>query len=382
MFSWRQTALLLLLLVLCAQFALVVLAGTPGSNVYSDSARAFFNALKTGNYSVLEPHLSILMKAFFPPSALNKLRSQLSVYGDLVSYKLVSTSQSGKYVIAFYNARFEKAVITFKLVFDNTTGRIEGVWITRVRQSMLPSLVTCIPPAIGGILGFTLVAVLARRVYWKATATGLALLVITLAVQPWIQKYLLLLLGVKSSLDILYGSTGIKVAAMLCIGGVAGFLQEALKYLASRRKRVIEAVFVGAGFGLGEAVLFPIITVVIAIMKGQAVPPSLSLTLVMTAGMERFLILLFHATTTMAYARFGAGRRGVIVLLLVSLIHTLIDALAAYYQITRALAPAAISYALTAIATLVLYILSRHIKTVKTKSKTTGMFPRKNKSSL
>ncbi len=362
MLSLRKTALsliMLVLLLLCSQSALVVLADAPGNNVYSDSARAFFNALKTGNYSVLEPHLSILMKAFFPPSALDKLRSQLSVYGDLVSYKLVSTSQSGKYVIAFYDARFEKAVITFKLVFDKTTGRIEGVWITRVRQSLLPSLVTCVPPALGGIVGFALIAVLAKRVYWKAAATGLALLVVTIAVQPWIQKYLLLLLGIKSSLDVLYGGTGLKVAAMLCIGGVAGFLQETLKYLASRKKRVVEAGFIGAGFGLGEAVLFPIITIVIAVMKGQAVPPSLSLTSAMTAGMERFLVLLFHTTTTMTYARFGAGKRGVIVFLLILLVHTVIDALAAYYQITRALAPAALSYALTAIATLVLYVLLR-----------------------
>ncbi len=129
---------------------------------------------------------------------------------------------------------------------------------------------------------------------------------------------------------------------------MAGLFQEGLKYFFVRRRTLKEGLFVGLGFGVGEAVIIPIIGIVNAAL--MSLPAGVSY----LPFVERALATLFHAGTGLTLAYFYRKGRGLHALIVISAIHGLIDTFAAHYQLTASTADLWISYALLAAFSLLL----------------------------
>jgi len=262
---------------------------------------AMMEAWKTGNYSLVKPYLSPAMEKVFTEKTFKAVRSEVvDEYGHVRGYELEKKEEKGGYTIYYYRVIAERGNYTVSVTVKD--GKVEGFHIV---PSFNPE--RAVYPLLGGLLGLLLLWAYLRRFHAGELVLGAVLVVPVIALQPLIQA-IPHLAG--------FGGTGFIV---LWTGLVAGLFQEPLKYYFSRDKTLGKALYVGIGFGIGEAVYVATLS---SLLGGSTF-----------ALVERFLALLFHASTTVLFAyayQRGWGRKA---LLSMVLVHWLTDSIAAYWHL-------------------------------------------------
>ncbi|WP_236626993.1 DUF3887 domain-containing protein [Palaeococcus pacificus] len=327
---------------------------------YDEAAKATFESLKSGDYALLEPHLDSEMKKAFTESYFKAFRDQLiSKYGELKSYEFTKEGKQGEFIIAYYRFEFEKAYLTLRLVFREVNGeyKLSGLWIDAVNptegEKGIPTPVAMAFPMLGGILAFLTFYLMGfKKIHWAELILGFFLVLVTLFVQSPIQQVPFLIMGIKSNTDVIAKGAMFIVLTSIWLGFVAGFFQEGLKYVFSRNKSLRIALFIGLGFGVGEAIIIPLLQLVQSMTLG--IPPSQTLSMTLLGGAERYLVTLFHAGTTivLAYAyKNGFGRKAFLSL---SIAHGIIDTFAAHYQLTQSQTSLILTYIVLIAVTLII----------------------------
>jgi hypothetical protein len=320
----------------------------------SEIAGAFYNSIKNNDYTILEPVLSPVMKAAFNEKAFQGLNAKLEGYGALLGYKIVGEGDKDGYHLIYVDLFYEKATITFRLVVNKSSGLLDGIWVQNVRQESSYVLKAFSLPILGGIIGLLAVYIALRRMDWSAIIFGAVLLFITLVIQPPLQQAPFLLSGIRSNEQLLKLGREWLSIAVIWLGFTAGFVQEILKYYASRNKSLVESAYIGAGFGLAEAIILP----ALALIALKAGLPLTTTSLLYLGLIERILALLFHTSTTLAFSHYYKLGKGRITLLTMIVFHGIIDSLAIYYQLTKSVLSVSASYIIiTAIAGVILYKL-------------------------
>ena len=220
---------------------------------------------------------------------------------------------------------YKKLGFVLVVLFGSLT--VDGVAAAGSSSDYLPFLF----PMVGGILGFLVFYYVGfRDIKLKELGMGILLVFLIMYMQPFFQNVIFFVVDVGSNADIVSKGVFFVLMISLWFGFVAGFLQQLLRYPLARVRSVEKAVFIGIGFGLGEAVLIPLI----GLLFGEAPTTIFSLNSSLLGLYERFLVFLFHGSSTalMAYSfQRGWGTKGLIVLIVS---HGLMDTLASFYQIT------------------------------------------------
>jgi len=318
-------------------------------NSYSTISEAFFNSLKNGDYSLLKPCLDEDMVKVFSEERFKAFRNDIiSKYGFVKDYKFIREEEGGGFILGYYSFNFERANVTFRLVIRrvNDEYRLSGLWIheVNIRERGVSIPVAIILTVLGGFLGFLMFYLMKFRVRGKDFLLGFLLVLAVIIIQPIIQQAPLPALNIKSNIDILAKGVTYIALASLWAGFVAGFFQEGLKYLICRGRDLGSALFIGVGFGVGEAVLIPILQGIQLVVLGSLHEVSLLNSIL--SMIERFLATVFHAGTAiiLAYSyRKGFGWKAFTIL---SITHGVIDAFAAYYQLTISSISLTLSYIL------------------------------------
>ena len=331
-----------LMLVLFILVSTLIGSGVVGQKPYNDVTNSFLKGVNDNDYSSFEEYLSEQMKQGFDENGFTTFRQNLiSEYGKPQNYEFVNEEQiQGTYIGAFYRYEFEKADLTIRIVLTNTTNgyQISGLQVTNVEEKnggtgvirrIKSNFLSILFPVLGGLLGLLTFFFLGfKKIKVKEIGLGILLLVITLIVQPFFQSSIFLLLGINSNAGVLARGTVFVVAASIWVGFVAGAFQQLIRYPLARKRSVEAAAFVGIGFGLGEAIGIPLLS----IFAAQTPTAIFSLNWSLLGLYERFIITLFHGSSTalMAYAyKNGWGLKSLAGLIL---LHGLIDTFAGYYQ--------------------------------------------------
>ena len=189
-------------------------------------------------------------------------------------------------------------------------------------------------PILGALLAWGTIYYLGfRKQMWGEFLLGLAAFFIAMVVQNPVQQLPLLGMGIKSNADVIARGTAFTVGVSIWLGLVAGVVQEGIKYLLVKGKSLTTGVFLGLGFGVTEALVLAAMAVAGALATGASLEVSPGTAVL--SMVERYFTVLFHVGTAvyLAYAyREGFGREGLIT---VVILHTIIDSLAAYYQLTK-----------------------------------------------
>ncbi len=278
---------------------------------------AMMEALKTGNYSVVEPYLSPLMKKVLTKESFEAIReSIIEAHGEIKSYALVKREEKGPYVTYYYRVTASKGTYTVTVTVRD--GKVEGFHLKGIPFKATPK---ALYPLLGGLTAFLILWSYVRELGIAEVILGMALLFIILLIQPPVQSIPTFL--------------GVSNVALLAIwtGFIAGLFQEVIKYYASRDKGLRKALYIGAGFGLGEALYVSGISV----LGGSQVA--------LLSALERFLALLFHSSTTVVFAYSYKRGRGREALLAMILVHWFVDSLAVYWHYRPSYLLLGVSYA-------------------------------------
>ena len=304
---------------------------------YSEITEIFCRSLKEGNYSILYPYLSDDLRQAFNEEKFRIFRSQVfSSYGYLKGYTFIREEKINNFTRAYYVFVFEHANVTFMLVFeksiDKETGYkyvLSGIWIKKV-QAKSTNQGLLILPMIGGIIPIIICFFIIRKIEYKELLLGFALVLLILFVQSPIQQAPFIVLKIFSKKEILSRGYIFITFSSLWLGTIAGIFQETLKYFFSRNKPLKNAMFLGLGFGLGEAIIIPITTLISYIVGQSSLVLSLETSIL--SFLERFLVSFFHGGTTTYLAYGSKNNYGSRALLIVIVIHSVIDTLTAFYQ--------------------------------------------------
>jgi len=183
---------------------------------------------------------------------------------------------------------------------------------------------------LGGFLAWLTLYLLGLRKFKGAEfILGVFIFFFAMLLQGLIQQGAFVLAGIKSNKDII--ERGLMLVASLWVGLSAGFIQEGVKFALVRDKSKRQGGFVGLGFGIAE--VFAVV-INIAIINFKGLTPDVPFIMGMLSLAERYLVVLFHVATTILLA--GASVRTFLAL---TGIHTVVDTLAAYYQLTRLVDP-------------------------------------------
>lgn len=168
-----------------------------------------------------------------------------------------------------------------------------------------------------------------KDIKFKELGMGVILVLLTIFMQPFFQNSIFYLVDVSSNADLL--SRGLLFISFISvwIGFVAAGFQQIFRYPLARARPVKNAVFIGIGFGLGEAILIPFL----GLFVSQTPTTAFSLNISFLTLFERFVVTLFHGSSTalMAYAyQRGWGTKALVGLIFA---HGVMDSLAAYYQL-------------------------------------------------
>lgn len=167
-----------------------------------------------------------------------------------------------------------------------------------------------------------------RMVNLEPFLIGASLLIVTLLVQPPLQ------LGVSYFIKDLESILTI-ILYSIVMGGIAGFLQEALKLIGLKLIGYtrLNAIGVGCGFGYAEAVLTFSGALIALFLKLS----TITFEDIVLGSIERCTALIFHIVSTLIlYLGFISGRT-LLGYLLVSITHTIVDSSAV--AIKRGLLP-------------------------------------------
>lgn len=189
-------------------------------------------------------------------------------------------------------------------------------------------------PILGGLLAWaTLYFMGFEKQRWGEFVLGLAAFFIAMIIQNPIQQLPLLGMGIKSNADVIARGTVFVIGVSVWVGLIAGIVQEGAKYLLVKGKSLNTGLFMGLGFGITEVFVIAGAALAGALATGKPLDVPLSTTLL--SMVERYFVVLFHVGTGiyLAYAyREGYGKTGLLAMIG---IHTVIDSLAAYYQLTK-----------------------------------------------
>jgi len=221
-------------------------------------------------------------------------------YGPIKGYELEKTQVRGGYRIYYYKVVAEKGKYTVSVTVKD--GRVEGFHIV---PNFNPE--KAIYPLLGGLLGLLLLWTYLRRFHAGELILGAVLIVPVLIIQPLLQT-LPEYLGMSN-----------ETFLILWTGLMAGLVQEPLKYYFSRDKTLGRALYVGIGFGLGEAVY----VAAVSSITGSSI---LSL-------IERALALLFHSSTTNLFSYAHRNGWGGKALIAVIAVHWFADSVAGYWHV-------------------------------------------------
>ncbi len=284
---------------------------------------AMMQALKTGNYSIVEPYLSPLMKAAFTRGEFRAIREGLiRGHGAITGYELLRVKTEGPYRVYYYRVIAEKGDYTVTVTVRD--GRVEGFHLKGFSITLTPAVLY---PLAGAIAALLLIWLYLKRFGAAEVLFGLAIFLIAIAVQSPLQS-LPAYLGVAGSLGtILWG------------GFVAGLIQEGVKYYSARGKNLRDAIYIGSGFGLTEALYIGFLTLLLG---------SASL----LSALERFLALLFHSSTAGLFSYSHARGWGKRAFLLAFLVHWAADSMALYWQYTPSTWILVVTYTILGIASL------------------------------
>ncbi len=281
---------------------------------------AMMEALKTGNYSLVEPYLSPTMERAFSRDVFELTRNSLiHSHGEIKDYELTRSEKKGGYTVYYYRVTAERGNYTVSVTVKD--GKVAGFHLTSLPLRFSPP---ALYPVAGALLAFLLLWFYLRKLGIAEVIFGAVLLLIVLVVQPPLQA-LPKFLGVKGT-----------AFTVLWSGLIAALVQEVLKYFAARGKPLRKALYIGAGFGLGEGFY----VAAISIFMGTVSP---------LAVLERFLVLLFHSSTTALFAYSYKNGWGRTALLAMVLTHWLIDSLAAYWQYNPSYLILTVSYVTMAV---------------------------------
>ncbi|NJE54690.1 DUF3887 domain-containing protein [Thermococcus sp. 21S9] len=296
--------------------------------------KAMMEAWKTGNYSIVEPYLSPEMKRVFTEKTFTTVRDELvKLYGPIKGYTLEKTEEKNGYQIYFYRVTAEKGGYTVSVTVKD--GKVEGFHLV---PGFSPE--KAVYPLLGGLLGLLLLWAYLRKFHAGELILGALLVIPVLIFQPLVQE--------------LPGFLGVTNTAFLVVwtGLIAGLFQEPLKYYFSRDKTLGRAVYIGAGFGLGEAVYVAFIA---SIGGGSWI-----------GLIERTLALLFHASTTALFAYSHRNSWGRKALLAMVLVHWLTDSIATYWHTNPSTTVLVAGYVVMLLT--VLAILSKLLPLAKTEN--------------
>lgn len=315
---------------------------------YVNAIDAFFQALKFGNYSILEPYLDSNMSKVFGINEFASFRETIySSYGELYNYSFMREEIQDQYTYAYYVFHFNKSDITFRVVLSKIDDeyKISGLWIVSIapREYGVSIFIAILLSVLGGFLGLLTFYLLGfKKINISMMVWGVLLVIITILIQPFIQNIPFFVMGITTSSEILKRGLIFIIFASIYVGIVSGFFQEPLKYLLSRGKEIGIALFIGIGFGLGEAILLPLLQYgqIIALGIIQQIP----LLTASISAVERYLVTLFHASTTMLLAYSYKNMFSLKALILLSILHGIINSFATYYQFTASIIAVAISY--------------------------------------
>ena len=181
------------------------------------------------------------------------------------------------------------------------------------------SLIEVVVPIAMAVFSLMVLAVIrwmVGRVLHSAFVIGVGLLILTLVVQPPIQRMPILLLGI----DLDSVSFPIVAVILLYMAMVSGFLQELLKLICVKGKAIGYALWLGAGFGFGEAGL-AILGQVLSIMAGVGFDLNVGLMSIY----ERIMAMLYHILSSALLCYFYARGKGVMIYMVVATIHSLVN---------------------------------------------------------
>lgn len=189
-------------------------------------------------------------------------------------------------------------------------------------------------PILGGLLAWaTLYFMGFEKQRWGEFVLGLAAFFIAMIIQNPIQQLPLLGMGIKSNADVIARGTVFVIGVSVWVGLIAGIVQEGAKYLLVKGKSLNTGLFMGLGFGITEVFVIAGAALAGALATGK--PLDVPLSTALLSMVERYFVVLFHVGTGiyLAYAyREGYGKTGLLAMIG---IHTVIDSLAAYYQLTK-----------------------------------------------
>ena len=187
---------------------------------------------------------------------------------------------------------------------------------------------------------------------YQAFLIGAGLLILTLVIQPPIQQIPVVLLKINPSTV----SINILIPVLLYAALVSGFLQELLKLLGVRGKSIEYALWLGAGFGFGEASLVAL-NQFINVWIGVDTPLCLGL----VSCFERFTALLYHMFSAALLYQYYSRGRGLTIYIIMALIHSLMNYQAVLFiRLYGLSAPALLTiYSIVSGIVLSLYIIYR-----------------------
>ena len=168
-----------------------------------------------------------------------------------------------------------------------------------------------------------------RKIYFIEVLLGLALLFLTIVVQPIIQLVpIIVYSGKEQALQAL----GVLLPLYLAL--VSGFFQEGVKTLASKTEFVNNGFWLGYGFGFGEVLL-----VVLTQALYSSSITNYPLPTLIAPGYERLLVTVYHMFSANTLCITIKMRKKsldiVVVYLLLSTIHTLMNFIAIEYTLIQ-----------------------------------------------
>ncbi len=168
-----------------------------------------------------------------------------------------------------------------------------------------------------------------RKVYFIEVLLGLALLILTIVIQPIIQLVPIIMYGGREQA---LQALGILLPLYLAL--VSGFFQEGVKALINKTEFVSNGFWLGYGFGLGEVLL----VIVTQALYSSSIT-SYSLAVLVAPGYERLLATVYHMfSANTLYIAIKLRKKLLdiaIVYLLLSTIHTLMNFTAIEYTLTH-----------------------------------------------
>ncbi len=284
---------------------------------------AMMEAIVTGNYSIAEEYFSPLMRRVFTQALFEKTRNMIIRYnGEIQGYSFEKKVGD----VYYYKLLCKKRDITVTVTVKD--GMIEGFHMNLSFALSFQALY----PFFGVLLALILLGAYFRKIKVAEILLGIFIFIVAIGVQTPLQNIPRII------------GAGNLAFIVLWTGLIAAVVQESFKYYISRNRSLKGALYIGAGFGFVEGLLA---VGIIAVFGGSASP---------IAFLERFIVLFFHASTTLLFAYSYREGWGIRAFGVITLIHWIMDSLTAYWNIHPSIGLLATIYIITALTSAVILL--------------------------